>query len=280
MLLGKWWGNQEVQPVLALHGVQDNAATFDRLAPLLHTDSFLALDIPGHGCSSHLPQGYLYNFMDGVCLVRFVIKDYFKWETPPVLLGHSFGSILFFVYAAIYPEAVFKYISIDCARHQMAVQSNTNISAIRNTIEKTISYEGKTPPDYTYEELLANFCKGRKNLISVESCKVLLSRGIIERKNGKFGYSRDVRIKLNALGRLTNENLLNLAPMIKCDHLSIQASNGVVKSDLKGDIYKQTVELIMKNSPKNKHMILTGNHHIHLDSPELVADEVNKFLSL
>lgn len=281
MLTGKWWGNPDVQPILALHGVQDNAATFDRLAPLLQTDALLALDIPGHGLSSHLPPGYLYDFMDGVCLVRFVINDYFKWEKPPVLLGHSFGSNIFFVYSAIFPETVSKYISIDCSRHQTAVHPNTNISALKQTIEKTLSYEEKTtPPEYTYEELLMNFRHGRKNLISIESCKLLLNRGLRELENGKFGYSRDIRLKLKAIGRLTYESLLNLAPRIKCDHLSIQASNGVVKSDSKGEIYKKTVELILKNSPKSKHVMLTGNHHIQLDSPELVAEEVNKFISM
>lgn len=34
-IAGKWYGDRSQQPVLALHGWQDNAGTFDRLVPLL-----------------------------------------------------------------------------------------------------------------------------------------------------------------------------------------------------------------------------------------------------
>ena len=41
-----------------MHGYMDNAGTFDRLIPLL-PDKFyvVAIDLPGHGFSSHVPYG-------------------------------------------------------------------------------------------------------------------------------------------------------------------------------------------------------------------------------
>lgn len=59
---GKWYGDRNKQPVLAFHGWQDNAGTFDRLIPLLpKTISVWAIDLPGHGKSSHFPTGMQYH---------------------------------------------------------------------------------------------------------------------------------------------------------------------------------------------------------------------------
>lgn len=58
VIAGKWYGDREQQPVLAIHGWQDNAGTFDRLLPLLpQCIPILAIDLPGHGLSSHYPTG-------------------------------------------------------------------------------------------------------------------------------------------------------------------------------------------------------------------------------
>lgn len=50
--------------MLGLHGWMDNAGTFDRLAPLLSPSIyFVAVELPGHGLSSHLPAGVPYHFV-------------------------------------------------------------------------------------------------------------------------------------------------------------------------------------------------------------------------
>ena len=64
-----------------LHGRQDNAGSFDKLIPLLPKSiSVLCLDLPGHGLSSHYPEGeYYYVHWEGaICLRRIVA--YFKWN--------------------------------------------------------------------------------------------------------------------------------------------------------------------------------------------------------
>lgn len=77
---GKWWGPKEIQPILTLHGRQDNAGSFDTLVPLMPNDvSVLCLDMPGHGLSSHYPKGQSYYVhWDGVTLLRRIVK-HFKW---------------------------------------------------------------------------------------------------------------------------------------------------------------------------------------------------------
>ena len=76
LFLGVWWGSKTKQPVLALHGWQDNAGTWDKLSPyLLPEISILAIDLPGHGLSSHYPPGQMYYlFWDGVYVVSVHIN--------------------------------------------------------------------------------------------------------------------------------------------------------------------------------------------------------------
>ncbi len=86
------WGDPEAPPLLALHGWLDNAASFARLAPLLAARRrVIALDLPGHGHSTHLPRrAYRYHLVDQVdCALDAAAAlglDHFD------LLGHSLGA--------------------------------------------------------------------------------------------------------------------------------------------------------------------------------------------
>ena len=71
----------DIQPIVALHGRQDNAGSFDRLIPLLPRNvTVLCLDMPGHGFSSHLPKGQSYYvYWDGITLLRR-LSNHYKWN--------------------------------------------------------------------------------------------------------------------------------------------------------------------------------------------------------
>ena len=83
VLAGRWWGDISVQPVIGLHGLEDNA----NLAPLLDVPSFLAIDMIGHGLSSHFPAVGQYHFMDFVVLLRR-IADHFQWTKLSLIGNH------------------------------------------------------------------------------------------------------------------------------------------------------------------------------------------------
>lgn len=60
-IAGKWYGPENVRPIVMLHGWQDNVGTFDTLIPLLPPKlSYLSIDFAGHGLSSRLPHGMRY----------------------------------------------------------------------------------------------------------------------------------------------------------------------------------------------------------------------------
>lgn len=82
-----------------MHGFQDNSSSFDPLIPLIIRDNMkiVSVDQPGHGLSSHL-TGTGYDFLlDGLGAIHRVVR-HFGWSKV-TLIGHSYGSILSFVYA-------------------------------------------------------------------------------------------------------------------------------------------------------------------------------------
>lgn len=69
------------QPIVALHGWQDNAGTFEHLIPLLPADiAILCVDLPSHGLSSHLHEGQYYcAYWEPLFALRRIQK-YYKWN--------------------------------------------------------------------------------------------------------------------------------------------------------------------------------------------------------
>jgi len=90
-LAAKSWGSTAARPhCLLLHGWLDNAGTWDKVATLL-TPAFhlVALDLPGHGHSAHLPPGLHYHDMEHLAAIRAVVTK-MSW-TRFSLIGHSMG---------------------------------------------------------------------------------------------------------------------------------------------------------------------------------------------
>ncbi|XP_021919934.1 probable serine hydrolase isoform X2 [Zootermopsis nevadensis] len=273
---GKWWGDCSVQPLLGLHGWEDNANTFDTLAPLLSVPSFLAVDLMGHGLSSFFPAIGAHHFIDAVILLRRIV-DHFKW-TKFSVVGHSYGSTVAFVYSALYPDDVDAYVSIDCARSLMLVQEENLLDNIRNCLDRTLAIEKRLasdPPKYTYEELLELVYAGSRKSPTRDSCGVLLQRGIKESSQGERMYflSRDPRLK-PWIGALTEDFILACAPRIKCRVLNIRGSVGFLHGDKREEVYLRTLDLMQRSEFYD----VDGSHHLHLNNPENVAPLINKFL--
>jgi pimeloyl-ACP methyl ester carboxylesterase len=78
--------------VLAAHGWLDNANSFVPLMPLLDDIDMVAVDLLGHGHSSHLPKAAHYHFVDTPGVI-FQIAAKLGWADFH-WLGHSLGGCL------------------------------------------------------------------------------------------------------------------------------------------------------------------------------------------
>lgn len=278
---GRWWGPRHIKPILGLHGWQDNAGTFDTLAPILLRSNYslLAIDLPGHGRSSHYPCGQMYYlYWDGVAVVRRIVK-YFKWDKISIL-GHSLGGGIGFLYAASYPNDVDHLICVDIV--SPVIQDENKI--VKNTsliIDKLLAYEkclDKVLPAYSYEEALELVLNAYKGSLTRESCEILLKRGLEKSKDGNgFHFSRDVRLKTAGLGHFNRDSIMEFASNIKCKVLNIKGKPGMIFD--KEEYYHEVISKMKESAKCVDFYEVPGTHHLHLNDPISISSYIVNFLS-
>lgn len=280
-LAGRWWGPRAKKPILAIHGWQDNAGTWDNLIPLLPpTTAVLAIDLPGHGLSSPYPPGMQYYiFWDAITLVRRIAR-HFDWKTV-TLMGHSLGGAVSFMYAASYPDEVDKIICIDIASPAVR-EPSTMVKQTGYLIDKFLEYENLTDdkkPCYEYEEMIDVVCDAYKGSITRDNCKVLMKRGMAPApahvKNNGYHFKRDPRLKVAGLAMMSIETALTYATKVRCKVLNLRAVPGMNWERL--DYYTDVIDKMKQRADVRYHEV-NGTHHVHLENPENISDLIEEFL--
>lgn len=279
----KAWGSPEgTQTILALHGWQDNAGTFDAIIPMI-PDSFyvIALDFPGHGMSSHLPPGSPYHDIVFIMEIKRLV-EYFKLENF-IILGHSMGAALGLFFASIFPKIVDTIIAIDMIKplsfpaEELAKRTSDGIKLFLNLDEKINS----KPPVYDHKTAIQKLIEAHSvyGVITPEGAECLLKRGTKQIEDGKeqLYFSRDNRLKAILFCRMDSTALMSYLQHIQCKLCIIKATNGIkLDSD---EIVEKYIQLYKTKCKKFKYIQVEGGHHVHLCQPEVVAPFINQFLN-
>lgn len=275
----KWWGRRDVRPILCMHGWQDNAGSFDTLIPLLPQHvGYLAFDWPGHGRSSRLPPGLLYTAVDDLYILNYIVQQ-FGWPSVS-LLAHSLGAITAYTYAAIYPDLVDVVVALDGLqpRTMRASVAQYLQGALESTRVADAQHQaGTEPPCYTIDEAVAKMNSQSFLSITRASAMCLLARGLAPSatRPDRFYFTRDQRIKNMVIGMYTPEINRGFAESITCPYLYIKA---LQSPEYMGPEEQAEILEVLFKKP-NFHMFsVDGEHHVHLNQPQLVAEAVSEFL--
>ena len=263
------YGPEDGQPVIALHGWLDNAATFSRLAPLLEGLRIVALDLPGHGHSDHRPLGAAYNIWDYAHDVLQTAEQ-FGWKRFS-LLGHSMGAIVSVLLAGAMPERVERLALIDGVI-PFTGEAETAPQKLGESLQKLLAVDDKRKPVYaTFEQAVAARMKG-VGAVSHEAAERLAQRGLMPVPGG-YTWRTDARLMLPSSMRLTRAHALAFVHCVACPASLILAEQGLLNQPA-------MVELI-QTLPFELHR-LPGGHHLHLDDQlgaEAVAAGFNPFFA-
>jgi pimeloyl-ACP methyl ester carboxylesterase len=99
--------------LLALHGWMDNSNSFSFLGPYLAERDYhvAAIDLLGHGHSSHVPKGHQGHFQKYVYHSKGLV-NHLGWEKMDII-GHSMSSGVTVMLAGAFPELFQKIVLID-----------------------------------------------------------------------------------------------------------------------------------------------------------------------
>lgn len=279
MIAIKEWGckNDCDQTVIALHGWMDNASTFD---PLIESFTgnyhIIAVDLPGHGFSSHYPDGVAYRNISWIMDIQRIVRFYELEKFT--LMGHSLGAALSLLYASIFPNQVECVISLDIIKEATFEEADIP-KQMAKCVELFLDGEKrlKINRDYDEEQCQSILISAHTNgEITPKMADYLLRRAVCKNRNGQFYFTRDARLMTLAHQKFTIDYLANLYANMKCDLLIIKGSAGTV--DMNHPHSKRIMDVHKSRENLFKLVTIAGDHYFHLSRPIDTARQIEEYL--
>jgi len=262
------WGDADAPPLLALHGWLDNAASFARLAPLFPDHRrVIALDLPGHGHSAHLPAGvhrynnldqidYVLDFADALHLDRFD------------LLGHSLGAGIASLTATAAPARIGKLLLIE-GLGPLADDGSQTLARWRDAHAQRETSR-RSPRVFASADIAV------RARVAVGGLDADEARPIVERNlrkvDGGFTWRSDPRLRLTSPLRIEEMQLRRLLAGIEASTLLLLAEPATPY--LPPALMEARVACV--TAVRVAH--IAGPHHLHVRHPHAIADRVGEFL--
>lgn len=253
-IAGLRWGQGE-RKVLALHGWLDNAASFDCLGPLLAGQGIevWAIDLPGHGFSDHIPEGWVYHLPDYLIVLDQVI-DALDWPET-CLLAHSLGGVVALLYAAA-SDRLSRLMVLD-ALGAMPGKAEDAAEHLEKTLSLARRPKNRSKAYYAeLEPLIQERMKGFGGL-SYQSSKRILLRNLIEEPQG-YRWRSDSRLRWPSMQRLTEEQVQACLKAIRTPVDLVFATEGFFN-----DVSKRQPRLGLIEH--RRCWDVKGPHHVHMD---------------
>lgn len=256
--------------VVFIHGWMDNAASFLPLLSRIEQQRLnwrvIALDLSGHGYSSHKSEHHFYNFHDYIDdLHRILIKIQ---AVDVYLVGHSLGALIASCYSAAFPDKVSGLVQIE-AHFPLAESADLGVERLRKGIESRERWRNKSPKPVPSKQDAIKM-RMRATKLDAETVTPIVERDL-HQIGGQWYWRHDGKLKCESVYRMTEQHAQEVMAAITVPHLIILGHRGY-------PYLRQAHWLSLLNHAQI--VQVEGDHHCHLESPqevvELILGLVNK----
>lgn len=264
--------------VLALHGWLDNAASFVPLAAQWGDIELIALDLPGHGASAHLPPAADYSVV-GAARSAFAAADALGWERFQ-LLGHSLGGAVASVMAAAMPQRIVRLALIE-ALGALAEDEAHTAARLREAFAAQATLAGKTLRVFA-DVATAVRARMQANDLSEVAARLLVERGIMsvpasstraDEQQGGYVWRSDPRLTLTTAVRMSEMQVRDVVAGIQCPTRVVYAEPAHWYFP---DVLRRERAALLAHGEL---VVMAGGHHLHMEDPAAVATAFGDFLS-
>ncbi len=262
------WGDRALPPLIALHGWLDNAGSFARIAPLLAAKRrVVALDLRGHGRSSHLPPGVWYHYVDYFDDLRATL-DHFGCSRAE-FLGHSLGGTLASLFAAIHPERVERLLLVE-ALGPLTVEPIDTLAQLRRGLDERAAFAQRRPLRVFADIASAISVRMAASALSEVAARALVERGV-QAVDGGVAWSSDPRLTLASPQRYSEAQVLAMLAAIRAPTLLVLAepATSYLPDAMMALRAAQVADIEVVR--------LAGSHHLHLEEPHAVFEIIDAY---
>lgn len=245
------------EPVIALHGWLDNAASFVPLAEQLGLDRpFYALELPGHGHSQHRPESCQYGLIDNIVDLEAAVQALVGNDKTVTLVGHSLGGIICSLYAASRPERVSKLVLLD-SLGPLTDATESVLPQLRKAMQRVSRFRPSRLVVYPDLEKAARVRMSGIGRIGLDAARLLVERGTTAVEGG-YSWTSDPRLMEPSLLRFSEEQVQALFQGIGCPVCLICGDTGYFSD------YASLERRLSYIKNIEKHLV-KGGHHFHME---------------
>ena len=266
---GLAWGDPDDPPAIALHGWMDNALSFSRLGPALRSRRLLALDLSGHGLSSHRSPDAGYQLWDDIPQLVNIVAQ--MEQAPITLIGHSKGAAIATLLASILGERCDRLILID-GLLPGAPSSDSPATQLAQFVRDRQKYLDRG--ERIFADLDAFVAARTRYGFSEDNARTLAPRALEAIGDG-YRLRADPRLFGASAVKFSSSDRQAFYRTLPMPVLAIFGDRGFFRSESAEQMVSEAAECI----PNFRSTILPGTHHLHLESDvEQVAWRIENFI--
>ncbi|MFZ2125069.1 MAG: alpha/beta hydrolase [Candidatus Saccharimonadales bacterium] len=259
--------NPKLPVIVMLHGYRGTHHGLDLIAKNLDGYRIIVPDLPGFGESKPLPNEHsVKNYV--TWLNEFI--DGLKLSKPPVLLGHSFGSIIVSHFVVDYPKAVSKLIMVNPIGAPALEGSN----AIMAQLASFYYWLGQKLPERIATKLLS-----ARSIVMIMSISMAKTR---DKKTRKFIHNQHLLhfssftnrdVAAEAYRASISNNVRDVAKKISVPTLMVVGD----RDDITPLVKQLELSKLIQNTTID--IIKNVGHLTHYETPDSVSNAIKKFVS-